>query len=162
MGAENAPVVIVEFSDFTCSFCQLEETRLKQIINLYKDKIRLIWKDYPENDTNSISYEAAKAARCASKQNNFWPYHDLLFLNSKKLNQTKFIELAKELNLDEEKFKECLVSKEINDYIKQNVNEADALEITGVPFIYVNDQEVMGEVNLEELKKMVELELGGK
>lgn len=159
MGAENAPVVIVEFSDFTCSFCQLEETRLKQIVNLYKDKIRLIWKDYPENNPASISWQAAKAARCSGEQNNFWPYHDLLFLDNKNLSQTKFIELAQRLNLNEEKFKECLASKETNNYLKQNVNEANALEITGVPFIYVNDQEVMGEVSWEELKDIIESEL---
>ncbi|MFH0923413.1 MAG: thioredoxin domain-containing protein, partial [Candidatus Falkowbacteria bacterium] len=55
LGSDNAPITIVEFSDYECEFCQKQEQALKQIIDKYEGKIKLIWKDYPEKDENSIS-----------------------------------------------------------------------------------------------------------
>jgi protein-disulfide isomerase len=161
-GNNNAPIVIVEFSDFECGFCQGQEEVINEILSEYDDKIRLIWKDYPENNIASPSYRAAIAARCAQKQEQFWPYHDLLFEESYNLNSDTFSEIAQELNLNLNQFEECLESDEVKSLINDNILEANALDINGVPFIYVNKQEILGEVTAEELKKIIELELNKK
>ncbi|MCG2695502.1 DsbA family protein, partial [Candidatus Parcubacteria bacterium] len=132
---------------------------LKQIIDKYEGKIKLIWKDYPEKDENSISFQAAVSARCAKEQNQFWAYHDLLYENSQNLNQEKFLELASDLNLDINQFNECLAGEDAKNLVRDNMEEANALDISGIPFIFVNDQEVMGEISLEELERMVNIEL---
>ena len=159
LGEKNAPITIVQFSDFECNFCQEQEQILKQVINEYQGKLRLIWKDYPENDENSISFQAAIAARCAQEQNQFWPFHDLLYQNNNNLAQLKFLNFADQLGLNRAEFVRCLDNDNIKQLIKNNIEEANALNITGIPFIYVNDQEVMGEISVEELKRIVEIEL---
>jgi protein-disulfide isomerase len=160
VGVSNAPVAIVEFSDFTCSYCQKQEQIIKKILENYKDRVKLLWKDYPDSDINSISYKAAVAARCAGEQKAFWPYHDLLFAKEAKLNETAFLEIAGLLKLNKNKFAECLASGRTKKLINDNIEEANALAITGVPFIYINNQEVMGETTYEDLEKIVKIELG--
>jgi protein-disulfide isomerase len=159
MGNEKAPVAIVIFSDYQCGFCRKQEQILKNLLNQYGDKIRLIWKDYPESDENSISFLAAVAGRCAQEQKKFWEYHDLLFQNSGGLNSKILFELARKLNLNINQFNYCLSGNEAEQLIKDNIEEADALGISGVPFIYVNDREIMGQIDLEELKKIIDKEL---
>lgn len=159
IGNENALVTIVEFSDFECEFCQKQEKVIKQILENFRDRVKLIWKDYPESEFSSPSFQAALAARCAGEQNEFWPYHDLLFNKSGNFSEEIFIDLAKNLKLKLNEFKECLSDNNTISLIQNNIEEADALDITGVPFIYVNDKEIMGEVSYEELKKIIEDEL---
>jgi predicted DsbA family dithiol-disulfide isomerase len=159
LGNAKAPITIVYFADFECEFCQNQEKILKQIMNEYRDKIRLIWKDYPVNDPSAPSYQAAIAARCAGNQNKFWKYHNLLFEESHNLNKQTFIEIAQELELNLREFEKCLTSDKIKNLINDNIIEANALDIKGVPFIFVNKREIMGEIGLEELRKIIELEL---
>ncbi len=162
MGSEEAPAIIVIFSDYQCGFCQKQEKILQEAIGRYEGKIRLIRKDYPESDENSISFLAAAAGRCAQEQKKFWEYHDLLYENNKNLSQLTFLKIADSLNLDRKDFIRCLDNDNIKQLIKDNIEEANALDITGVPFIYVNDREVMGQVDLEELERIIEVELDKK
>lgn len=153
LGNNNADVNIVYFSDFACQFCQNQEKILKKAAEKYK--LRLIWKDYPESDTKSKSFQASVAGRCAQKQNQFWPYHDLLFANATSLSRDYFIQAAKNLNLNIKNFTACLDNQETKELIFNNIKEADSLNITGIPFIYVNDQEIMGEINFDDLAKII-------
>lgn len=159
MGNEKAPVAIVIFSDYQCGFCQKQEQALKNLLSRYGDKIRLIRKDYPESDENSISFLAAVAARCAGEQRQFWPYHDLLYQNSGKLTLLGLLNLSDQLGLNRAEFVKCLDSENIKQLIRDNMEEADALGASGVPLIYVNDREVKGEITLEELEEIIEKEL---
>lgn len=159
LGNKNAPVTIVEYSDYQCKFCQNQEAILRQVVNEYKDNVRLIWKDYPADDDYSPSWLPGMAARCALEQNKFWEYHDMLFQNSANTTMAKLLNIANSLKLDKNKFSACLDGIDARTQIKNNIIEANALDITGVPFIYVNEQEIMGEVSYEELKEMVENEI---
>ncbi len=159
-GDVNAPVTLVEYSDFQCGFCQNQENVLKQILKEYGNKIRLVWKDYPEGKINSPSWEKSIAARCAGEQNQFWPYHDLLFKDTNGgFSTSQAIALAKELKLDDKKFSACLADPGIRSGIRDDITEANALQITGVPFIYVNNQELMGATSLDDLKNVIDKQL---
>ncbi len=158
-GFEGAPITIVEFSDFKCKYCFKQEQYLKKLTQKYKYKVRLIWKDYPESDVESVSYKAAIAARCAQEQDMFWQYHDFLYDKSINLIESDFYEIAEMLNLNLESFKKCYIEIKPKDLINDNILEADALDISGIPFVYINDQEIMGESSFEELEKIVEIEL---
>ena len=125
----------------------------------FEGQVSLIWKDYPENNQESVSWQAAIAARCAGEQNAYWLFHDLLYQNNDNLGQDVFIALARGLNLNLNIFKDCLLSERTAYLVKDNIIEANALGIKGIPFLYINDREVMGEVTYGELKEMVELEL---
>jgi protein-disulfide isomerase len=159
MGPANAQITIVQFSDFQCKFCQEQENIMKKIYNEYKDKVRIVWKDFPEKDPKSVSFRAALAARCAQKQKHFWEYHDLLFKRNDSLNDDMYHKLAKNSSLDIDKFKKCMSDPTSSQPILDNMYEANSLEISGIPFIFINEQEIMGQTNYEEMKKLVELQL---
>ena len=84
IGAKDAPVTIVEFTDFQCPFCKATEATLKDFRTKYGDKIRLVHMDFPL-PFHSHALDAAKAARCANEQGKFWQFHDALFANQGKL-----------------------------------------------------------------------------
>ena len=159
IGNRDAKVYIVEFSDFACDYCYNQEKKIKQILEKYKDEVIMIWKDYPESNLNSESYQSAIYARCAQKQNKFWEFHDQLYENAKNLNKQKYYEIAENLKLDLDEFKLCSKSKRIKKLINDNITEANALDIKGIPFIYINDQEIMGEIDISDLEKIIEIEI---
>lgn len=164
LGPVDAPITIVEFADYKCGVCQEQQKILKKIRSAYKDKVRIIWKDYPVVDQNSLSFRAARAARCAGEQNSFWEYNEKLYKEEllEREDQKErefFVRVSKDIGLDSSTFRRCLKEKQVDDMIINNIKEADALGISGIPFIYVNDQEIMGEISYDELKRMIEIEL---
>lgn len=159
MGDEKAPVVIVEFSEYECDFCQKQEQVLKKVLQKYKDKVKLVWKDYPNREPTSSSFRAAVAARCADEQDKFWPYHDFLFEQNDDLTRENFINIATLLELNLDDFESCIDDPEMNDVVEDNMIEANDLNITGVPFFYVNKQEIMGQISEEKLEKIVKIEI---
>ena len=158
-GSSEAPVTIVQFSDFKCEYCHQQEKILQQLKEEYKDKIRVVWKDYPDSDHQSPSWQAAKAARCAQEQDKFWSYQDKLYQTEENLNQKTFLRLASQEDLDVTAFKKCLQSPQVNNLIEKDIQEANSLGITGIPFLYINDRGIMGKVNKDSLKKMIKMEL---
>jgi len=160
LGDSGAPVTIVEFADYKCDICYKQEKKLKKIKQEYKDKIRFIWKDYPASEPDSPSFKAARAARCAGRQDAFWEYHSELYDDPSPLNRDAFLKIARRLNLDTNSFKKCLNDKRVDGLILDNIKEANALRITGIPFIYVNNQQIMGKASYEELKRLIEIEMG--
>lgn len=159
LGNIDSPVTIVEFSDFKCDYCIEQEKELKNILAKYQDKVRLIWKDYPEADMATESFQAAKAARCADQQGKFWAYHDLLFANNSKFNKDIFYQIAKTIDLDTDSFDKCFKGKGVENLINDNMAEANILDINGIPFLYVNDQEIMGNITGDDLDRIIKLEL---
>ncbi|MEA3449930.1 MAG: thioredoxin domain-containing protein [Patescibacteria group bacterium] len=157
-GNKEAEVAIVIFSDFVCSFCASQEKLINKALLEYDKKIMFIWKDYPETNKNSLSYRSALAGRCAQAQNRFWDYHDELY-KTEKLEQDSFIRIAENLGLDKNKFNNCLKSVEADGLIQDNIEEANALDINGIPFMYVNKQEIFGQVNYDDLKRVIEVEI---
>jgi predicted DsbA family dithiol-disulfide isomerase len=160
-GDKYAKVIIVEYSDFKCDYCQRQEQNIKKVLADYRDYVRIVWKDYPENDSGSESYQAAVAGRCANEQGRFWEYHDFLYEYNDDFDQDSFVRLAELADLNIKDFKDCLENdEEVIAQINDNIKEANALGITGIPFIYVNDQELMGEATYEDLEQLVEVEMG--
>jgi len=157
-GSIKAPVQIVIFSDFTCQFCLKEEKIINDIFAAYPEKIRVTRKDYPDGSESSPAWQAAIAGRCADEQDSFWPMHDELF-NAGSINETGILAAAEKINLNQSLFKNCLAKDRTKQLIRDNIEEANTLNINGVPFIFVNDQEFMGETTLAELKAAVEAEL---
>ncbi|MEA3398471.1 MAG: thioredoxin domain-containing protein [Patescibacteria group bacterium] len=158
-GKQDALITLVVFSDFECSFCHQQEKNLLKLIKEYKDKIQLIWKDYPENQEDSPSFQAALAGRCAQAQGKFWLFHDLAFAANNDSNNQEFFKIASQLDIDAEKFINCLENSLTKELVLDNITEANALGINGVPYIYINDRQVIGETSYEELKRMADEEI---
>ncbi|HYG68908.1 MAG TPA: thioredoxin domain-containing protein, partial [Anaeromyxobacteraceae bacterium] len=108
-GPANAPVTIVEFSDFECPFCARAEETVKQVLAAYPEQVRLVYRDYPlPNHTQAP--KAAEAAHCAGDQGKYWDMHGKLFGAGGKLEVSSLKGYAKELGLDAAKFDQCLDS----------------------------------------------------
>ncbi len=144
---------VVEFSDFSCKFCAKQEEIIRDVINEYKGKVKLVWKDFPDKDTPA--YQAALAARCAGEQGKFWQFHDFLF-EQDVLASLTFLEAAKRNQLDLDKFSLCIKNKETDKNVNDNIKEAGALRLSGVPFFFIGKQEILGAINKEDLRKIID------
>lgn len=153
IGPVDAKLTIVEFSDFSCKFCAEQDKIVKEIFDKYPGKVRLIWKDFPEANVDSSSYQASLAARCAKDQNKFWEFHDLLFANSD--NALSLLDIAVKAGLDVASFKDCFSQKKFASDINTNLKEAGALRLPGTPFFFINDQEYLGAIDKEALEKIL-------
>lgn len=134
-GAADAPVVLVEFTDYECTFCKrTHDDVLAAIIRKFVDtgKLRLVSRNMPLS-MHPRAEPASHAAMCAHAQKQFWPMHDRLFAMSPALAEENFIKAAEELNLDTKAFATCLAGKTSASQINRDTQDAVAAGITGTP-----------------------------
>jgi len=157
-GSADAKINIAVYTDFTCYYCGQTMAAALKVQADFPGQVRVIHKDFPNADKTYKSYQAALAGRCAQAQGKFWEMSDFLYKNYNNLSQTLFDSLAKQLKLNLAQFQQCLQSQVSSALVDDNLKEANALRISGIPTVYVNEQELMGEVSYEELEKAVEKE----
>jgi protein-disulfide isomerase len=156
-GMANAPVVIVEYADYECPYCQQGQPDLDKIESEYKGKLSFAYKDVPL-PMHPHAQKAAEAAHCAEAQGKFWEYHDLLFV-SKQLEVPQLKEQARRLKLDGDSFDKCLDSGEKADFVKTQLAEGQSLGLQGTPSFLINGRFFSGNLNYQELRGIVEEEL---
>lgn len=163
LGPENAPVVIVEFSDYLCVFCRRHVALTKpRILEEYGDLVRYVYRDFPTvGGDNAV--RAALAAECAHDQGEFWAYHELLFADSSAIsgNQTDeaLFEYAFELELDMEQFRTCYDEQtHLSDVIADSA-DAQRLGARGTPFFLINGQPFTGAQPFDEFASVIDAEL---
>ena len=156
-GSQDAPVVFVEFADYECPYCQKVNPQLQQLKKEYGDKVALVYKDFPL-PMHHGSEKAAEAARCAGEQGKFWEYHDVLFY-SRQIDVDALKEHARVLKLDGDKFDNCLDNGTEAAAVKQDLEEAKSLGLTGTPSFFVNGHFFSGVVDYGMLKDMVNQQL---
>jgi protein-disulfide isomerase len=161
VGPANAPVTIVEFSDFQCPFCKRAEPALKQVQEKYGDKVRLVYMDFPLAMHNH-ALDAAKAGRCAEEQGKFWPYHDAMFADQSKLSPEDLKNLAKTLGLDTSKFNTCFDQAKYEAGVRADMNQGKALGIDGTPAFFINGRMLVGAQPVESFNQMIDEELTDK
>lgn len=152
-GSLNAPVVLVEFADYECPYCQKVNPQIQQLKKEYGNNLTIVYKDFPL-PMHHGSEKAAEAARCAGEQGKFWLYHDVLFY-SRQVEVDALKEHARVLNLDTEKFDTCLDSGAESAAVKKDLEEAKSLGLTGTPSFFVNGHFFSGVVDYAALKDMV-------
>ncbi len=131
---------------------------VKQILQTYPGKIRLVIKNYPYKyrDFSKIAAEASLAAR---DQGKYWEMHDLLITRSPKLDRASLISYAKELDLDMKKFTESLDSGEHAKEVEDDVQLAKSIDLYNTPTFYINGQQVIGERPFDYFKKIIDAQL---
>ena len=158
-GSPDAPVVVVEFADYECQFCQQIEPTLDKVLADYKGKVAFAFKDFPL-PMHAHAQKAAEAAHCAQDQGKYWEFHDLLFA-TKQLEISKLKENAQGLKLNVESFDKCLDSGEHADTVKKQFEESQALGLPGPPAFFVNGRLINpnGTVSYDTLRQLIEEEL---
>jgi len=157
-GKKDAPVMIVEFSDFECSFCARHTKTIDKIKKEYGDKVAVVFRDYPL-EFHEDAQKAAEAAECAADQNKFWEYHDKLFANQQALDVASLKKYAGGLKLKQNAFDECLDSDKYEDEVQKDLKDGNAAEVTGTPATFVNGRKVVGAQPYDVFKKIIDEEL---
>ncbi len=159
MGAEDAPITIVEFSDFNCGFCgRFANDTLQRLLTDYEGQIRFVYRDMPIiGGQNSV--ETAIAAECADDQGQFMGFHNLLFSDTAARTREDFIGFANELGLDEATFTTCLDDPAKSDEVLLDLLDGQALGITGTPAFYINGRFISGAQPYEIFKTVIDREL---
>ncbi len=156
LGPENAPVTIIEFSDFECPFCKRMVETLKQIHNNYKDKVKIVYKHFPLS-IHKNAFIAAEASMCAHEQGKFWEMHDKMFEDQANLSKDALISKAESLGLDSNKFKQCLESGKYKEYVKRDMMDGARAGVSGTPaFIINNETFISGAVGYDRLAEAID------
>jgi protein-disulfide isomerase len=161
-GAAEAPVTLVEFSDFHCPFCNRAQETLKQVLERYPGKVRLVYRDFPLDRLHPQARPAAEAARCANDQGKFWDYHDVLYANTPRGAPDDLRRYAEQVGLDVPKFERCLSSGIHKAAVQRDIDEGSRLGVTGTPAFFVNGRPMEGAQPLDAFVRVIEEELRGR
>lgn len=136
-GPEVADVTLVIFADYQCPHCKMESAELKKLMAKYSDKVKLVYRDFPINNSG-ISTKVAEGAECAFQQGKFWEYHDMAFELQAGLSNESPVEFAEALELDVAKFKTCQDDPATAKRVAASKAEAMALGINSTPTVFLN------------------------
>ncbi len=140
-GDANAEVSVVEFSDFQCPFCERAATgfvaSLKASSYVANGDVNLIFKHFPLNSIHPYAQKAGEAAECANRQDKFWEYHDLLFLNQAALDITSLKSYAVQVGLNTNDFNSCLDNDEAKSEVIKETAQATSSGGRGTPYTVI-------------------------
>lgn len=163
IGDQNAPVTVIEFSDFQCPFCGkfYSETYKPLYENYIKTgKVRFVYKDYPLVEIHPYAQKAAEAANCAMDQNKYWEMHDLLFTNQNALDIQNLRNYAKTLGLDTNKFDTCLDTDKYANEISGDKSDLESrVGRQGTPYILINGRQIKGAYPYSQIKTIIDQEI---
>ncbi|MEX1997979.1 MAG: DsbA family protein [Candidatus Andersenbacteria bacterium] len=162
LGVADAPVTIVEFSDFECPYCrQFHQTTFRQLRETYIDsgKARFVHKDFPLSQIHPQAQAAAAAAYCAGRQGQFWEYAEKLYAPEAVLDKAALEQYAQALTLDTTAFTTCQEESGTEEKITRNARAAIAAGVTGTPAFVVNGVLIEGALPLAQFTATIEAAL---
>lgn len=161
-GSPDAPVTIVEFSEFQCPYCGRYTQETFPLIDetyIQTGKVKYVFRHFPLN-FHEYAQKAAEASACAEEQGMFWEYHDVLFANQDALDVDSLKQYAADLGLDMAKFNACLDSGAMADRVQQDVSDGAVLGVSGTPAFFINGIALFGAQPFSSFQDLIEEELG--
>lgn len=161
-GPNDAPITIVEFSDFQCPYCRkFHQDTYQALLDAYPGQIRFVYRNLPLVSIHPEAFPAAVASRCALEQDAFWPYYEKIF-SGEDMGQTIYVRYATELGLDVTAFQDCLASDRNNAFIQADSDFAVGMGVQSTPTFFINGLAVIGAQPLEVFKQVIDKELAGE
>lgn len=179
LGSKDAPVTIIEFSDYDCPWCkyfydEIYPSLKKEYIDT--GKVKFVYRDLPVKQLHPLAFEKAVAANCAFEQGTddaYWKYHDELFARAPKpgtpgaqvLQKSDLLAIARDMNLNMDNFTQCLETEKYGDEVRKDINDAINVEAYGTPNFFVgkstsngviNGRQIEGAIPFEQLKAIIE------
>jgi protein-disulfide isomerase len=175
LGPADAPIVIVEFSDYQCPFCYRWHIEVYEaLLAAYPEKIRFVYRNFPLS-FHQNAFASAEAALCAGDQDAYWEFHDVLFDNQALLNnqegttldQETYNQFALDLGLDVTTFEECMTSRKYQQTVVDDMDYASSLPfdtngepaVGGTPTFFVNGHRLGGAYPIEYFRQIIDAEL---
>jgi len=158
LGELDAPVVMIEYSDIQCPYCDRHHPTMEQLYEKFDGQVLWVFRHFPLS-FHPEGVPAAVASECAGEQGKFFEYTDGLFENQATLGDDLYVELAAELNLNTASFEACLDSGKYETEIAAEMAAGSAAGVTGTPGTFINGQLVKGAVPYESIKQIIQNEL---
>lgn len=157
VGPREAPVTIVEFTDYQCPFCARHSQNTKgQLMAAYEGKVRYVVRHFPLTSIHPLAHRAAEAAECALDQGKFWEYSELLYSRAPAFADDQLKGYAAELGLDGGRFIRCLESGEKTQVVERDVREGSGYGVQSTPTFFINGQVVQGAQPLAQFQAIVD------
>jgi protein-disulfide isomerase len=153
-GGANAPVIIVEFTDYQCPSCGATQPVLEEVAKEYGDKVKLVVRNFPLAQ-HVHAFKAAEASEAAREQGKYWEYVALLFANQKALDVPNLKEYASRLGLDRNKFDAALDSGRFSAKVKRDLADGERIGVDSTPSVYINGKRARDR-SREALKAAIE------
>ncbi|HEU0016629.1 MAG TPA: DsbA family protein [Longimicrobium sp.] len=164
IGRPEAPIKIVEFSDFQCPFCAVVRTKLDSLVARAPDRVQIVYRHLPLTSIHPHATKAAVASECAAQQGRFKPYHDALFAGQKAIGTRTWGDYAREAGVpDLARFGRCVDGDETAARVARDAAVAERLELKGTPVFLFDGQLVVGRSGAEKVERWVSeaLQKGG-
>jgi predicted DsbA family dithiol-disulfide isomerase len=158
LGATDAPVTIVAFSDYECPFCKRAEPAVKSVLESYAGKVRLVYREFPLPN-HRHAQKASEAALCAHDQGKYWQMQEKLFANQSALAVEDLKTYARGVGLDSERFDRCLDAGDKRGDIEKSIRAGDAAGVSGTPAFFINGRPLSGAASIERFKEIIDAEL---
>jgi protein-disulfide isomerase len=159
LGPENAPVTIVEFSDYQCPYCvRWHDEVLARLLADYDGQIRFIYRDFPLSG-HPEAQPAAEAANCAGDQDAYWEFQDAIFSNEYGYGRSAYEQYAADLGLDTDEFTACLDDRRHQAEVREDYSDALRLGVQSTPTFFINGIQVVGAQPYETFQQMIDSEL---
>ena len=157
-GPQNAPVTLVEWSDFQCPYCYKGAAQLSAVLKAFPTQVKLVFREYPL-ESHSQAALAAAAAIAAHKQGKFWPLHDAMFAHRQDLSKEAITAMAAKAGLDMKRFQADWPAKETLNTVLHDIQDGDKAGVEGTPTVFINGQHYNGSLELEPMRAVIEAEL---
>jgi protein-disulfide isomerase len=161
-GPADAPVTIVEFSDYQCPFCRRAEPTVKEVLAKYEGKVRFVFRHFPLDRIHPQARGASEAAACAAEQGKFWEYHAELFSGDGQLDRPVLDAAAQKTGLDAAAFKTCVDERKTQALVEADVKAGEDAGVSGTPAFFINGIPLRGALPFEEFQKVIDEELVAK
>lgn len=158
LGPADAPITLVEFTDYQCPFCHRAQETVDKVLEQYKDKVRFVHRDFPL-DNHPRAIFASRASRCAGEQKKYWEYHRDLLKNPTDFSDADLKDRASRQGLNTATFEECYRSGRYDDDIKEAMDSGASLGVTGTPAFFVNGRMLYGARPLSDFQEIIDEEL---
>ena len=162
LGPEDAPITIIEFSDYECPYCKRwHDESFERLVETFPTEVRFVYRDFPLTSIHPNAAPAAEAANCAHEQGRFWDFHRKLFSTTLLDTQT-YLGYAEELGLDLAAFEECYTSRRYQDEVTADLQWAVNLGVSSTPTFFINGIAIVGAQPFEVFYEVITKELAGE
>jgi protein-disulfide isomerase len=154
-GPENAPVTLVEYGDYECPHCGKAFPIIKRLRETQKDRLRFIFRHFPQNNVHPHASVAAQAAEAAGAQKKFWVMHDMLFEHQEELAEVDMVQFALRAGLEVYQFEADLSSERFSGKVLRDYEGGVASGVKGTPTLFLNGWRYRGKLDYDEIQAAV-------